>query len=184
MSLKRPFPARWIERLDDCVLNALMFHDWRSSAAATDILQLCSGSGLFRKEWILVSRRRGDAVFGRFRGLWRKRSIVTGKARIGALDRSAIGLPDGRRQRRCADCRCEQQRCRPNDWSSRLHAEYPIAICSCWPRTDSHRSRPEEHPTRTNASGAPHLRPSRKQRAHRHGPFSSQRRLLELRKHP
>jgi hypothetical protein len=59
-----------------------------------------------------------------------------------------------------------------------------MAICSCWPRTEARRSRPEEHPTRTNASGAPHLRPSRRQRAHHPGLFSSQRRSPEPRRHP
>jgi hypothetical protein len=97
MSLERPFPARRIDRLDDRVFNTLMFQHRRSSATAANILQLCSGSGLFRKEWILVSRRRGDTVFGRFRDLWWKRRIVTGEARTGALDRAAIRFRGGRR---------------------------------------------------------------------------------------
>ena len=158
--------------------------DRRDSAAAANILQLCSRSGLLRKEWILVSRRRIGTVFGRFHDLWRKRRIVTGEARAGIVDRSAMRFRGGRRQHRCAPCRREQERYRPCDRSDFLHAEYPILICSCWPRTDARRSRPEEHPTRTNASAVPRLRPSRKQRAHRPGPFSSQRRLLEPHRHP
>ena len=64
--------------------------DQRTSATAANILQLCGGSGLLRKEWVLVSRRRGASAFGGFRELWWKRRIVTGEAGTDALDRAAI----------------------------------------------------------------------------------------------
>lgn len=154
----------------------------RTSATAANILQLCGGSRLFRNEWVLVPRRRVDNRFRGFPRLWRKRRVIAGKASVGALDGAAIGFCGSGGNRRCAQCRC--QHCRSYKCSNYSHAEYPIAICSCLPRTASRRSKPEENPTRTNASGAPHLRLSRRQRAHRPGPFSNQRRSPERRRHP
>ena len=102
-----------------------------SSATAANILQPCGGSGLFRGERVPVTRRRGAIGLDRFRGLWRKRRIVTGEAGTGALDRAAIRLHDRSGPRGWARSRREQERCRPQRGSHSAHADGPVTICPC-----------------------------------------------------
>lgn len=169
-----------------------------NSAAATNTLQLRGGSGLFRNKWILIARRRADAGCDGPRHFWRKCRIVAGEARAGAFDRTAVRLRGRRRDRGCAQCRRQQERCGPsacnpsactpsardaNARSSRRHAEHSVFTWFCSPKSDAGRSRPAEHPIRTSASCAPRRRPSRKQREHRPDLSSNPRKPRERRRH-